>query len=91
MDRTPGLLEAQIDALSEQYAKDIDALATGDFIRGGVLRQAVCALMWELFRQFPDQRDVLSEALENWPDLIRDAIAEENGKNSADAASKKEG
>lgn len=76
-------LEDAVTALARSFAEGLDGLATGDFIREGVLKQGITALVWEVFNQMPDQRDALAESLENWPDLVREAILEERKKAGA--------
>lgn len=73
-------LEDAVTTLARSFAERLDGLATGDFIREGVLKEALTTLIWDLFNKMPDQRVALAEALENWPELIREAIDEEQKK-----------
>lgn len=75
MDRQPTDLETTITPLTGEFAKQFDALATADYVREGVLKEAVTSLIWDLYHQMPDQRQALADSLENWPAIIADAIA----------------
>lgn len=67
----------QIDQLTNDLAEKLDAMSTSSFIREGILKHAMTSLVWVLFEKFPDERPGLIEAMENWPDLIRNAAFEE--------------
>lgn len=83
MDRQPNDLETAITSLTGSFAKQLDALATADYVREGILKEAVTSLIWDLYHQMPDQRRALSESLENWPGIIADAIAADRTDNIA--------
>jgi len=73
-------VEAAIDVLANDFANGLAGLVTGDWLREGVLKEGVTAVIWALYGAMPDQREALAEATENWPDLIRDAIADQSAK-----------
>jgi len=68
-------LETSIDILANDFASGLAGLATGDFLREGVVKQGITSLVWAVYHAMPDQRAALGEALENWPEIIQDAIA----------------
>lgn len=77
MDPKASIIEGVIDEMAKSAAQQVNALATGDFIREGVLKQFVTAFVWALYEEIPDQREALADILENWPELVREAIAQE--------------
>ncbi|MDF2640011.1 MAG: hypothetical protein K0R64_2995 [Novosphingobium lindaniclasticum] len=75
--QSPTDLERQISSLCEDFSRELDALATGDFLREGILKEAINTLVWSVADRMSDQREALAEALEHLPDLIRDELAKE--------------
>ncbi|WIA58026.1 hypothetical protein N6H05_09610 [Sphingobium sp. WTD-1] len=77
-------IEAKINLASDTFAKSIDAMATGGFVRDGVLKQAVVSVIWALFREMPDQRDALADVLDEWTQTIKEAALEEERRAGAE-------
>lgn len=72
----------EIDRLTRELAETLAAMSESSFIREGLLKHAVTSFVWDLFDKFPGERDGLIDALENWPDLIRDAVTKEASAQS---------
>jgi len=73
----PTSLEARVAEMTATFAADLNRLATRDFIREGVVKEAMTSLIWRLYEEMPDQRAALADALENMPDLIKEAMVED--------------
>jgi hypothetical protein len=74
-EKDPTNFDRKITDLCEDFAHNLDALATGDFLREGVLRQAISTLVWAIADRMSDQREALADALEHFPDLIREEVS----------------
>ncbi|EJU12394.1 hypothetical protein LH128_14032 [Sphingomonas sp. LH128] len=72
-------IEAAVEVLADDFAKGLAGLVSGDWLREGVLKEGVNTLVWAIYREMPDQRPALAEAMENWPDLIKEAMADDDG------------
>lgn len=72
----------EIDRLTEEFADTLLTFSDSSFIREGILKHAVTGLLWDLYEKFPNERHCLADALENWPDLIKDAMANDAKKLS---------
>ncbi len=72
-------LDNQIEAITRDFAKRLDELATMPALRSGLLTAAIGDLIWTLYHDMPDVRHDLADALEGFPQAIRDAIKNDAG------------
>ncbi|EQB03707.1 hypothetical protein [Sphingobium sp. HDIP04] len=83
MERQNETLEQSIEQLADDFATGISDLATGGYLREGVMKQGVTAVIWAVYHAFPDQRFELAEFLEDWPNVINNAIRDDKSEERA--------
>lgn len=80
MSDQPNGIAEQIDQLTAEFATKIASISSSEFILDGVVKHAITSLVWDLYRELPDNRIALGEALEDWPDHIRKAMTDDAAK-----------
>lgn len=70
-------IDEAINELATTFAKGLDQLAAGSYLRGGVIKEGIKQIVWRIYDEMPDQRHDLAEALEDWSTTVQDAIAAE--------------
>lgn len=83
-------LDDQIDEITTAFALKLHGMATGTFIREGLVKEAMNSLIWEIYHAMPDQRVALAEALEQMDGIIRVAI-ERDAEEERTAAAARDG
>lgn len=73
-------ISAQIDQLTAEFTAKIASISSSEFILDGIVKHAISSLVWDLYKELPGNRIALSEALEDWPEHIRTAMADDAAK-----------
>lgn len=76
--------ETKIYEAADTFAQTINQLATRTYIREGILRQSVTAVIWALFNEMDDTREALADVLEDWPKIIQDADDQDRRQRGED-------
>ena len=69
-------LDRQVARLGDAFAGGIKQLASSPAVQRGLLTAALNDLVWTLYIQFPDDRDVLQEELSLLADSVRSSTEE---------------
>jgi len=69
-------LDRQVAGLGDAFAQGIKQLASSGDVQRGLLTAALNELVWTLYINFPDDRDVLHEELALLSDAVRASTAE---------------
>lgn len=69
-------LDRQVASLGDAFAQGVKQLASSPVVRRGLLTAALNDLVWTLYIQFPDDRDVLHEELSLLADAVHSSTEE---------------
>ena len=83
-DASRSALDDKIDELTTAFAASVAGLASGRYVRDGIVKEAVNGLIWDLYHAMPDQRYALADALEQMDGIVRAAI-HDDGLKAAEA------
>lgn len=74
MTDEPTQIDQQIATATSAFAAELNKLSTGTFVRGGIIKEAMASIIWSIYEQFPKERDDLADALEQWPEILREEM-----------------
>ncbi|WP_157088933.1 hypothetical protein [Novosphingobium capsulatum] len=73
-------LDEKIEELSNEFVRNLSELSARDFVREGVIKEAISSVIWGIYYKFPDQREQFADFMEDWQPILRDAINSESAE-----------